>query len=235
LEELMQTTTSEAERTETLLEYVASGALRVDRGLGVIRDVKVLGHASANGRRYTRDALSKALPLYQGTRVYVDHPPAARPHQRRLADGFGRLQNVRETDDGLFADLYYLKSHPLADLTAEAAERMPETLGLSHNAVGRVRQDGELTIVEEILQVRSVDLVGDPATTSGLFEEKEEREMSETTRRGAGPEGRTAAIGERVETPRPVVRSQGPAREAAEPGRVDWKDNAKVAAFLRGE
>jgi hypothetical protein len=221
------------ERTETLFEYVASGELRVDRGLGVIRDVKVLGLESANGRRYTPEALARALPLYQGTRVYVDHPQAARGQQRRLVEGFGRLQNVREGEGGLYADLYYLKSHPLAELTAEAAERMPETLGLSHNAVGRVRQEGEATIVEEILQVRSVDLVGDPATTAGLFEEKEGREMSET-KEAAKPASTMAAveIGERVEPARPVVRSQSP---AASGPRVEWQDNAKAAAFLRGE
>jgi hypothetical protein len=161
------------EQVIPLVEITRSSALRVDRDAGVIHGVKVLGLVSANGRRYSRGAIEKARPLYEGTPVNIDHPHAAQPDERRrLADRLGRLENIRATDAGLFADLHYLKSHPLAEMTAEAAERMPETLGLSHNAVGRIVQRQQETIVEEIMQVRSVDVVSDPATTKSLFEER---------------------------------------------------------------
>jgi hypothetical protein len=156
-----------------LVEITRSTSLRVDRDAGVIHGVKVLGLVSANNRRYTRAAIEKARPLYEGIRVNIDHPHDARPDERRrLADRLGRLENIRATDAGLFADLHYLKSHPLAAMTVEAAERMPEALGLSHNAVGRVVKHQQETIVEEIMQVRSVDVVSDPATTKSLFEEE---------------------------------------------------------------
>jgi hypothetical protein len=161
--------------TATILaESFSSPHALVDAAAGVIRNVKVLGVVSKNGRRYPTETLDRAAPLYEGARVNVDHPDPRRVEgPRRLSDRFGVLKDVRRQDDGLYADLHYLRSHPLASLLAEAASRMPETLGLSHHAEGRVRQAGEETIVEEIVRVRSVDLVGEPATTCGLFESRE--------------------------------------------------------------
>ncbi len=157
--------------TVDLLEYVASMPQEIDRDAGLIRGVKVLGYESSNNRRYTRIAVSRAKDLYEGIRVNIDHPCPERPDQQRnISDRFGRLENVREAQDGLYADLRYLSKHPLAPMVLEAAERMPDTFGLSHNAEGRVVRDGKRTLVEEIVQVRSVDLVSDPATNHSLFE-----------------------------------------------------------------
>jgi hypothetical protein len=175
-----------------LLEFVVSPCARVDREAGVIRDVKILGYASANGRRYAPEAARRAIGLYEGIRVNVDHPPAARPEaERSLASRFGVLKNVAAREDGLYGDLHYLRSHPLAEMAVEAAERMPEALGLSHNAEGRVSQSGNEAIVEEIVRVRSVDLVADPATTRSLFEGDKVadslRESDSATRGASGP------------------------------------------------
>lgn len=148
--------------------------LRVDRERGVIEGVKILGAESKNGRTYTTAAMSRAASLYEGVRVNVDH--RANEHDdshkssRRVADRFGVLKNVRESDGGLYADLHYLKAHPLAEMTAEMAERMPETVGMSHVADGKIRRERGRAVVEEITRVFSVDLVSDPATTRGLFE-----------------------------------------------------------------
>lgn len=152
-----------------ITDVFESKDLKVDRDLGVIRGVKVLGHVSANGREYSKSAVSKARTMYEGLRVNINHPKKA-GDQRDLADRFGRLTRVREASDGLYADLEYLKSHPLAEMATEAAERMPDQLGLSHNAEGRVVTRNGKQLVEEIIRVRSVDLVSDPATVRGLFE-----------------------------------------------------------------
>lgn len=152
-----------------LREFVESKSLNVDRQAGVIRDVKILGHESANGRSYSRGAISKARGLYEGMRVNVDHPK--KPGESRgVSDRFGKLVNVREKSDGLYGDLQYIKAHPLAEMTVEVAERMPDQLGLSHNAEGRMAKRGGKQLVEEITKVHSVDLVSDPATVKGLFE-----------------------------------------------------------------
>ncbi len=163
-------------KTTTLLEFTTSdNTLRVDKENGVIHGVKVLGHKSLNGRRYTEAAISGAQKLYEGISVNVDHPNVSTPYEgRSLSSRFGRLVNVVYGEDGLRADLQFLKSHPLADMICEAAERMPETLGLSHNADGHVTSSNGETLVEEITRVRSVDLVTDPATTRSLFESTKE-------------------------------------------------------------
>ncbi len=188
--------------TVDLLEYVASMPQEIDRDAGLIRGVKVLGYESSNNRRYTRIAVSRAKDLYEGIRVNIDHPCPERPDQQRnMSDRFGRLENVREAQDGLYADLRYLSKHPLAPMVLEAAERMPDTFGLSHNAEGRVVRDGKRTLVEEIVQVRSVDLVSDPATNHSLFESQGACHMPTSNLTTPPPEDDTtrAQFRERVE------------------------------------
>lgn len=154
-----------------LLEYVAqTGPFSVDRDGAVVRGVRVLGLASANGREYSREAVREALPLYQGKAVNADHP--ARPGQATpVGSRVGWLENVvQEADGGLRGDWHLLKSHPLTPVVLEVAERRPQLLGLSHNAVGRTRRVGGRVVVEQIESVQSVDLVADPATVAGLHE-----------------------------------------------------------------
>lgn len=148
-------------------------AHRVDRDKGVIFGVKVLGTQSSNRRVYDRQALQEAYSqrLYEGCPVNVNHPKKA-TDPRDAHDRFGRLINVRLEPDGLYADLEYLKSHPLADRICEAAERMPEAFGLSHNAQGDVEKIDGIDHVRRLIEVRSCDLVSDPASTGGLFEGK---------------------------------------------------------------
>jgi len=162
--------------TGPLLEITHVSAGAIDREAGVIRDVKILGRTSANNRRYTESAIQGAVKLYEGVSVNVDHPSFKNLEaDRTVADRLGWLQGVKATPDGLRGDMHFLKSHPIAGQICEAAERRPELLGLSHNAVGRFeRQKGGGLIIEEILRVRSVDLVSDPATTNGLFESKDQ-------------------------------------------------------------
>ncbi len=145
------------------------GGSRVDRDAGVIFGVKVLGYESKNGRRYLPEAVKAAATLYEGASVRINHPRRA-ADQRDADDVFGWLEGVEVRADGLYADLHYLRSHPLATRLCEAAERNPELFGLSHNADGETETRGGETVVLEITEVRSVDLVADPATVGGLFE-----------------------------------------------------------------
>jgi hypothetical protein len=72
---------------------------------------------------------------------------------------------------GLFADLEYLKTHPMAARVCEAAESMPEAFGMSHNAEGEGEKNKDgVFVVSRITEVRHVDLVADPATTKSLSE-----------------------------------------------------------------
>jgi hypothetical protein len=75
--------------------------------------------------------------------------------------------------DGLYGDLHFLKSHPMAEQVCEIAWRNQSQMGFSHNAVVRESRDrsrGGEVVFEAIERVRSVDVVCSPATTSGIFE-----------------------------------------------------------------
>ena len=76
--------------TDLLQEFCDSRglALRVDRTVGVIRGIKVLGLHSRNGREYSPQALARAVSLYEGAKVNVNHPKghplAPRDYQERI-------------------------------------------------------------------------------------------------------------------------------------------------------
>jgi len=151
-----------------LLRALQHGRAGVDRDAGVIRGVKVLGPTSRNGREYSADALRKGVGLYEGVRVNVNH--VGRGESRGYGDRIGRLENAQVREGGIFADLKFNPKHALAEQLAWDAANAPGNVGLSHDAEGRLSRRNGKTLVEEILSVRSVDLVADPATTAGLFE-----------------------------------------------------------------
>lgn len=161
------TTTTRQTKPQRFTEKTIGSFEKIDREAGLIRGVRVIGLESKNGRRYLREAVQAAKPLYEGARVYLDHQDKG---ERPIGSRWGRLINVREAEDGgLRADLEYLKDHPLTDQILEAAERFQD-IGLSHDSLGRSRiQEGE-RVVYEIVEVNSVDLVEKPATTSNLWE-----------------------------------------------------------------
>jgi hypothetical protein len=144
-----------------------------------IKAVKVIGLQSKNGWSYPPDVLEDAIPLYEGSPVFIEHPDdreKKRGH-RQLADHFGSLENIRGNGQGLYADLKVRQSHPLAKAILEAAPTA--RFGLSHNALVDLSEDK--TKVLKIVQVNSVDLVDKPGTTENLFEEESAEGTFQTT------------------------------------------------------
>ncbi len=159
---------------ETLHEYVDSRGLQmqIDTVVGIIRGVKVLGLHSRNRRRYLPEALQTAMPLYEGAKVNINHAKGQPFGPRDYQDRIGVIRQIRfAPNEGLFADLYFNPKHSLAEQLVWDAQHAPENLGLSHNVQAQTRQHEGETLVESIAVVHSVDLVADPATTQGLFEE----------------------------------------------------------------
>ncbi len=162
--------------TEVIREFTDSRGitLAVDREQGVIRGVKLLGRSSVNGRTYLKEAVARAVGLYEGARVNVDHPSGRPDGPRSYSDRIGVIRNVtvEQGDGGLRGDLHANPKHRLFEQLAWDAEHAPESVGLSHNIQAKTRRepDGNI-VVEEITRVQSVDLVADPATTRGLFEQ----------------------------------------------------------------
>ncbi|MAT73056.1 MAG: hypothetical protein CMJ58_26530 [Planctomycetaceae bacterium] len=160
---------------EIVQEFVDSRgvALRVDRDAGVLRGVKLIGLESRNGRRYRPDALAQAAALYEAAKVNVNHPKGGPLTPRDYQDRLGVIRNVEfRTAEGLFGDLHFNPKHALAEQLAWDAEHNPRNVGFSHNVLARLSREGDASVVEEITRVQSVDLVADPATTEGLFEQQ---------------------------------------------------------------
>jgi hypothetical protein len=147
-----------------------SGEVCVDRRRGVIHGVKILGLESRNGRSYRPQSLARAVPLYEGARVNVDHPRGGLQTARGYEERIGTVRNVEARAAGLFGDFHFNPKHRLAEQLLWDAEHAPENVGFSHNVTARTSREQGRVMVEEITEVASVDLVADPATTRGLFE-----------------------------------------------------------------
>lgn len=158
----------------TLLEYADSRGLSlgVNCDAGVIGGVKILGIESRNGRIYSSVALEQARELYEGAKVNVNHPKGNPLGPREYQDRIGVIRNVTlVAESGLFGDLHFNPRHLLAGQLEWDARHTPENVGLSHNVLARTTKRNDRIVVEAITKVVSVDLVADPATTHGLFEE----------------------------------------------------------------
>ncbi|MEM8864183.1 MAG: hypothetical protein AAGF31_01400 [Planctomycetota bacterium] len=161
---------------EELQEYVDSrhATVRLDKASSVLQGVKLLGLASRNGRQYRETALRKAIHLYEGAKVNVNHPAGDPLSPRDYRDRIGVIRGVKHRPgEGLFGALHFNPKHPLAEQLVWDAEHAPENVGFSHNVMARTVRKGQAVVVESIEKVRSVDLVADPATTSDLFEQAE--------------------------------------------------------------
>jgi hypothetical protein len=149
--------------------------LKVDRAAGIIRNVRVLGLKSAHGREYTPEAVRNAIPLYEGTDVYLNHDyrteAEKRSRPRPMEEKIGWLQEANQVaDGGAVANLHLLPSHPRTGSILDAAEHHPAGFALSHDAQGRERREKGRVLIEGIAQVNSVDIVTRGATTRTLFE-----------------------------------------------------------------
>lgn len=146
--------------------------MRVDRHAGVIRGVKILGLHSRNGRQYPAETLARAAPLYEEAKVNVNHPKGSPLAPRDYQERIGVIRGVEvRAGEGLFGDLHFNPKHLLAEQLIWDAEHAPENVGFSHNVQARTARRDELLVVEEITRVHGVDLVADPATTRGLYEQ----------------------------------------------------------------
>jgi hypothetical protein len=171
------TRTKRPGRRVSVLEYARTdNAHRVDLENGIIYRVKVLGENSTNGRTYPRSVRRAALPMYEGVRVFIGHPPRSAPDMERSPrDLVGTLLNCVDEEDSIIADLHILESSPEGQTVLELAQKADWLIGLSHNAVTYQAADpisGRI-ICTGIEKVRSVDVVCRPATSSSLFEEEQ--------------------------------------------------------------
>ena len=159
-------------KNANVLEFFdfSSPQRKIDKENGVVSGVKILGVKSRNNRVYPLETLRDAAPLYENAKVNVNHPDGSPNESRKYQDRVGSIKNVSLQENGLYGDFHFNPKHPLAEQMLWDAEKAPENFGFSHNVEAVVRLENGAQVVDKIVRVRSVDLVADPATTSGLFE-----------------------------------------------------------------
>jgi hypothetical protein len=156
--------------SETFTSNLPFSEANIDRDNNIIRNICLLTSESRNGREYLPQAIEQAAALFEGVKAFANHPrKSERGEVRDVRDLIGKCKNVRYSQGKLMADLFILESHsgwifPLATQT-------PELVGISINAQGKIRKVNGKDVVEEIVEVRSVDLVSEPAATKNLFED----------------------------------------------------------------
>jgi hypothetical protein len=153
-----------------LTEAFLSGGT-IDRANKVIKGISVLGNHSPNsgGREYTPRAMQSACTVFENKPAYLDHKDEKGRSTKELV---GKFTNLRLVENRVKGDLMVLGKE---DWLFEAAERMPEVIGFSIDAQAQYRKKPEGgEVIESIVSGKSIDLVTDPATVRGLFEQKEE-------------------------------------------------------------
>ena len=139
----------------------------------ILRNVFILGPKSANGRHYDESVQQKALPLFEGMKAYLNHPAKNELSEpRKVQDLIGEYKHVRIANGHTVGDMHLINNETVREIVLPIAESKPHLIGNSIVARGISKRNKEgIEVVEEILAVRSADLVAEPATTNQLFAE----------------------------------------------------------------
>lgn len=161
----------------------------------IMRDVVLLSEFSKNPgpsgkpRRYSKETQQKALNLFEGLQVNVNHPPkdgasgAVQSSQRDVLRTLGKVTSPRlreSTHDGkkvtqTVGDVVMIK--------CDASEHIVKLAKLDSRLAGMsITGDGEYKLTEgfdciEDLKPTTVDVVHRPATTKGFFEAVESNQV----------------------------------------------------------
>lgn len=225
-----------------LLEFVQQTQVRVDREKRMIYGLKLLGRSSGNrhglnditGTDYLQEACDSAVSLYEGKAGYMNHPDRKTPSaERSVLDKILIYRNVRPGREGIYGDAEYLDAHPFTPILLEAVERSPHWLTLSHNAVGEGSVKNGKYVVHRILEVRSVDIVSQGATTKTLFESQEQTMHLRDRLKGLGvPAKKLQLLEQNYPDLKPAI---GEAEGEQEAKPVTWKSLIMQAITLLSE
>lgn len=146
----------------------------------VIRNVVLLGPVSrrddgSTRRRYPRSTLEAALQKFDGRQIYVDHRRQVGERVRPFREMIGVARNPRIDAEGRLRGDLCLDLSEDSRKVAWWAKNQPGMLGMSAHMGGRLRNHQGVEIAESLETVHSLDLVTQPATTRGLFEDQSER------------------------------------------------------------
>lgn len=157
-------------------QFAFSGAtVRRDGPYPVLEGVPLCGPTSVNRRRYLKAAFAgDRVKRYEGRPVYVDHgrkPGESRGYREQV--GWIENPRLRESDGMPVGDIALKPTHADTPSILFDAEHRPANCGMSHVAHCRTTRGADgWEEVDEVVEVESVDIVTDPATTKGLRENR---------------------------------------------------------------
>jgi len=169
------TTTFAQQTHEGLIAFrefvsTAGSGATIDREAGIVRNVKLLGRESKNGRIYSDKAMREAAALYIGKPIFFDHNVTSATN-RKYGDRFGEVLTATVRPTGVFGDFRYNKKHPLAEQVLHDIEANTEGVGFSPDHYGNGPLDNRGSrMVETIRLVKSLDIVANPATNHSFSE-----------------------------------------------------------------
>jgi hypothetical protein len=159
----------EVEKREELTSYVSLSEAKLDKGIATVTIIKS-GFNEGNGRYYPVEVLKRDYKVFEGAKMYADHPtPAedkARP-ERSIRDWVGTLNNVEVKEDGtIIGKATIVEPWLQAKLARLRDSEMLSEMGISINAIGSA-SDAEIEgiktkLVEKLIKARSVDFVTEP-------------------------------------------------------------------------
>lgn len=161
--------------------------ITVDKTACIAYALKIQGTHSRgpNGkvkRIYTDEALSKAVRAGLYENIVVNFTPHTQEAQklgakdsRPASETLGKVINTRfVAGEGVIGDIKYLKTVPFSATFVEACEEMPDIWGFSPILDGAYEMRDGIQYVTEIVNVKCLDLVRNPATTKSLAESQDE-------------------------------------------------------------
>ncbi len=132
----------------------------------LVQSVCLCGNTSKNGRRYLPESFGNAS-VYNDRPVFLNHGlPFA--NNRDVRDLAGTIESALIKNGKPYGVIRFTELEAGKSLRTVAKSRL-KNLGMSHVAKCKTNKDG--TVIEQVEEVLSVDLVCFPATTKSLSEE----------------------------------------------------------------
>jgi hypothetical protein len=138
-------------------------------------------------RRFSDDAMTDALQVFNGAIARVDHDREITDSgaSRGVKTGYGVFKDLTMSDGMIYGDLH-LWDCPEAKKVLSIAQRTPSAVGNSIHTGGILgKSEKGIEIIARLLNrnssgnLPSVDLVDDPAATMGVFNSKPDNENKE--------------------------------------------------------
>ena len=168
--------------THILIEGLNLEEAVIDREKRTVTQVLIRAGTSKNNRRYPEAVLQEATALFEGVKTYANHPTATDRKERPERDVrhlTGWISDVRYDSGKLVGTRHFLSTEAGKDVWAVVEDiiekRAPSHLmGGSINAIGQAKKikenNTDITEVEKIVEVYSVDDVTTPAAGGGFIE-----------------------------------------------------------------